>query len=222
MAWDKKCNTRYNNRPDIFEAFKARREIKSCWDSGGETSLVHLKDVLTTGKDRSRQDSHYIRKHSREDDEYLSVDICDHCAYFKTADNRVIFTSQPYGDLDAIAARVKGWEEKHGLKVEFFGPGHGWHHPDANLVVITLTDAALKRDVFGIPDDAEISGLLETNAAYIALFDASRQLEICGWCPKARHNNLHPYFDTCALAVKDGVWGCHKCIAAHFIKKAQD
>ena len=51
MAWDKKCETRYNNRPEIFEEFKARHKLKSSYDRGGETSLIHMKGVLKFGMD---------------------------------------------------------------------------------------------------------------------------------------------------------------------------
>jgi len=50
-----------------------------------------------------------------------------------------------------------------------------------------------------------------------ALGSASRQLELCGWCPKAENNDLNGYYYTCELARREGVRGCHDCIAEHFI-----
>jgi len=182
--------------------------------------LIHLKDVLALGKDRSPQDGYYIRKHLREHDEYLDLDISDHCAYFKTTDGRVIFTSQPYGELENITARVKNWEAKHGLKAEVFGPEYSWYNEHSNLVVISLPDAVIMRS-FGMRGDGEIAGQFAGDAAYRALYYASRQLELCGWCPKALNNKLHPYFETCWLARKDGVRGCHSCMAERFLKEAQ-
>ena len=138
MAWDKSCETRYANRREIFEAFKARYNIKSCWDLGAEQSLKHLKGVLRTGIDIRRGHFYYIRDGRLESDEYLCFDISDHAAYFKTTDNRVIYASQPYADADDISARVKDWDIIHCLKVEVFGPEYSWYHEQSNLVLITL------------------------------------------------------------------------------------
>ena len=135
MAWSKNCKTRYNNRKDIFEAFKARYKIKSCWDRGGEHSLIHLKGVLRFGKDLC-----YRSWRVWTPENHLWVDISDHGAYFKTADNRVIYASQPYGELEAITAIVKDWDIIHGLKVEVFGPEYSWYNEHSNLVLITLVN----------------------------------------------------------------------------------
>jgi len=60
----------------------------------------------------------------------------------------------------------------------------------------------------------------ESNETSRALVGASRQLELCGWCPKAKDNELNSHFYTCELASKDGVKGCHMCIAVWFLAKA--
>ncbi|MCL2675925.1 MAG: hypothetical protein FWE84_05015 [Firmicutes bacterium] len=67
----------------------------------------------------------------------------------------------------------------------------------------------------------EFKTMFETDEKYRALIYASRELEICGWCPKAKHNKLSGYYDTCEKNRKDGVTGCHKCIAEHFTLKAK-
>jgi hypothetical protein len=136
MAWDKNCETRYANRREIFEGFKARHKIKSCWDIGCEGSLNHLKGVLKTGMDIRGGNFYSVRNGRLECDAYLGVDISDHGAYFKTADNRVIYASQPYGELGEVTARVKDWETEHGLRAEVFGPDHSWYHEQSNLVLI--------------------------------------------------------------------------------------
>ena len=59
----------------------------------------------------------------------------------------------------------------------------------------------------------EFKTMFETDKKYRALIWASRQLELCGWCPKAKDNKLNDYYDTCELARKNGVTGCHICIA---------
>ena len=53
----------------------------------------------------------------------------------------------------------------------------------------------------------------------LALISAGRQLELCGWCPKVKDNVLDVYFPVCELARKEGVRGCHECIAKHFISE---
>jgi len=63
--------------------------------------------------------------------------------------------------------------------------------------------------------------LFKYDEKYRALIYASRELEICGWCPKAKDNKLDDYFYTCEFARKDGVAGCHMCIAEHFLLKAK-
>ena len=146
MAWDKKCKTRYANRRGIYEKFKARYNIKSCLCIGAEHSLDHLKGVLRTGMDVRRRNFlyasdnyvYFVRDRKLQRDEYLHVDISDHAAYFKTTDSRVMYVSQPYGELEDIAARVKDWDKQHGLKVEIFGPEYSWYNEHSNLVLITL------------------------------------------------------------------------------------
>ena len=54
-----------------------------------------------------------------------------------------------------------------------------------------------------------------------ALINAGRQLELCGWCPRAENNDLDGYFPNCETARKKGVLGCHECIADHFITESE-
>ena len=67
----------------------------------------------------------------------------------------------------------------------------------------------------------EFKTMFENDKKYRALIWASRQLEICGWCPKAKLNKSINYYDTCELTRKDGVTGCHKCITEHFLLKTK-
>jgi len=137
--WDKKCKSRYINRQEIFDRFKMKHALKSCWDAGGERSSLHLRDVLATGKDRSPDDGCFIRRYRFEEDERLPYRFFDHCAYFKTMDDKVLLTAQPYGSLEEISAYFNsGWEQKNDLKAEIFGPEYSWYHEHSFLVVITL------------------------------------------------------------------------------------
>ena len=70
-------------------------------------------------------------------------------------------------------------------------------------------------------DMNEFNKRYETDGTYRALIGASVQIELCGWCPKAKNNDLDKHFYTCDVAKKDGVSGCHNCIAAHFLTKAK-
>ena len=145
MAWDKSLKSKYIKKQEIFDEFKARYNLKSCMD-GGEQHLLHLKDVLTLGKDRSPQDFYYIRRYRKYGllmfDDHLPLCAHHHGTYFKTMDNRVIYVSHPYDHdgMDKFVDYVKDWEEKYGMKVEILEPGHSWYHENAYLVIITLTD----------------------------------------------------------------------------------
>jgi len=70
-------------------------------------------------------------------------------------------------------------------------------------------------------ENNELAILFKYDEKYRALIYASRELEINGWCPKAKHNKLSDYYDNCEKTRKDGVTGCHKCIAEHFLLKAK-
>ena len=111
---------------------------------------------------------------------------------------------------------MKHWESECGLKVEIFGSEHSWYHEESNLVVITL-----KTPKTEFMDIEEFDKLYAADESLRALYDASVQLELCGWCPKAYNNELSRYFDKCELARKEGVGGCHRCIACVFIKKVK-
>jgi hypothetical protein len=65
----------------------------------------------------------------------------------------------------------------------------------------------------------ELATLFKYDGTYRALIWASRQLELCGWCPKASAVKENGYSYDCDLARKDGVTGCHMCIAEHFTNK---
>ena len=56
------------------------------------------------------------------------------------------------------------------------------------------------------------------SGTFRALHFASRQLELCGWCPKEENNDLDKHFYVCELARKNGVRACHDCITEYFLQ----
>ncbi len=68
----------------------------------------------------------------------------------------------------------------------------------------------------------EMNKRFQTDTTYRALIRASRQLELCGYCPKVKGNKLRDCFHSCDIAQKDGIAGCHRCIAEHFLAWARN
>ena len=65
----------------------------------------------------------------------------DHYMFFKTADGRVLFTSQPYADKEYIADQFKSLFSNE-FKIRIYNTNESWYYPgETTLFVITLNEA---------------------------------------------------------------------------------